>query len=104
MAPEDLAGKWRIQSTAPDRLGPDLNIEQSGRFFQIAFEHGPHLNLKLQSTSPMVLANADWKLIISGHVGGEEKTLQLEGPQNGRWTAHRLVRTFPADSTTREAQ
>jgi hypothetical protein len=97
-APEDLAGKWQIQATsANEPLGPGMNVEQSGRFFQIAFDHGPQLDLKLQSTSPMVLTNPQWKLTITGRDGSDEKTVQLEGPQTGRWSAHRTARTFPPD-------
>ena len=34
-APEDMAGKWQIQSaSASDPLGPGMNVEQSGKFFQ----------------------------------------------------------------------
>jgi hypothetical protein len=97
IAPEDLAGKWQVQSADGDPRGPGLNIEQSGKFFQIAFEHGPQLDLKLQSTSPTVLANGNWKMTITGREGGDDKTLQLEGPQAGRWSAHRTVRTFASD-------
>ena len=109
-APEDLAGKWQIKPTSGDAggqggpQGPGLNIEQSGNFFQVAFEHGPQLNLKLQRGTPMVLTNDTWKLTIAGREGGDEKTLQLEGPQAGRWSAHRTVRTFPLDVATAGAK
>ncbi len=103
-APEDLAGKWQIQSidTGPrgqrELGGPGLNIEQSGLFFQINFDHGPQLDLKQKSTSPTVLANRDWKLTITGRIGSDDKTLQIQGPQSGWWSAHRTLRTFPADT------
>jgi hypothetical protein len=107
VAPEDLAGKWQLQSTGPtsdEVKGPGLNIEQSGKFFQVSFEHGPQLDLKLQSGSPMVLAGSNCSLTVTGHMGGDDKTLQLEGPLQGKWTAHRLTRTFPLDPTTKEAR
>jgi hypothetical protein len=101
--PEDLAGKWQMPSA--DAIGgPGFNVEQSGKFFQIVFDHGPQLDLKLKSTSPTVLSNDKWKLTIAGRDGSDDKNFDLTGPQNAHWTAHRTVRTFPPDSTTREAQ
>jgi hypothetical protein len=113
-APEDLAGKWLIQPADPVSehrsivRGPGLYVEQSGRFFQFSFDHGPQLNLKLQTEAPIVLTGADWTLTITGHVGSDDKLLKLDRNDLGQsdpveWTAHRVVRTFPPDSTTKEA-
>jgi hypothetical protein len=107
-APEDMAGKWQIQSaSSSDPFGPGMNVEQSGKFFQVAFDHGPQLDLTMQSTSPMVLTNPKWKLTITGRDGSDDKKVRLEGPQTGQWLAHRTVRTFPPDTaapTTKEAK
>jgi len=48
VAPEDLAGKWTLESRLPAgakgaAFGPGLTIDQSGRFFQIAIDNGPKL-------------------------------------------------------------
>ena len=102
--PEDLAGKWHLEPTAIGLEGAGLIIEQSGRFFQVAFEHGPQLDLKLaeQSPSHLLLSNSHWQLAINGGVGSDDKMVQLTGEQNGQWTAHRVTRTFPQDVSARE--
>jgi hypothetical protein len=101
-APEDLAGKWQLQSQVRGIPDDTLTIEQSGRFFQVSFEHGPHLDLKLEDNSqPLRLVHGDTTLTISGEPG-DDKIMQLTGP-NPHWTAHRVVRTYPADTTGKES-
>jgi len=103
-APEDLAGKWQLTPVSAASPAQILTVEQSGRFFQIAFEHGPQLDLKQQGDSPLLLANREWRLTITGQSDGDDKTMQLDGPQSARWTAHRIVRTFPSDVQPKEVR
>ena len=112
--PEDLAGKWSLEprnlaaGTAPKAaFGPGMDVDQSGRFFQIAIENGPQLSLKLDDQSYMdipgmrivrlALVGEPWRLTIEGPPGGDEMVLRIAGPQlaqSGEWTVRRLVRTF----------
>jgi hypothetical protein len=103
-APEDLAGKWQLHSAVHGIPDDTLAIEQSGRFFQIAFNSGPHAGLKLTEKTAAVLrlSGGDWQMTVTGPDGGDDKTIQLNGPVTGRWTAHRIVRTFPADVSQKE--
>jgi len=49
-APRDVSGTWQIDAagTAPG-LGPMMRIQQSGRYFHIAFDEGPTLDLTLRT-------------------------------------------------------
>ncbi len=98
-APEDVAGKWQLAPVSAGEPGQVLTIEQSGRFFQVVFEHGPSLDLKLQgSFSSMLLSNKKWTLNIQDRgPDPDDKLMVLTGPESKQWTAHRTVRTFPAD-------
>ena len=101
-APSDLAGKWQLTPIGP---GPaqTLNVEQSGKFFQIAFEHGPQLDLKLQSKTDdknVSLGNSTSQLLVMNvpdEKDPDNKMFLLNGPNPGSWNAHRTVRTFPED-------
>jgi hypothetical protein len=115
VAPEDLAGKWTLASgsaagpaipMAP--YGPGMTIDQSGRFFQVAFDNGPRLNLQLnepgevmpvpgQQVERLELACPRWNLRAWGKPGGDDWTIWLVGPSNdqsGKWQAKRVARTF----------
>jgi hypothetical protein len=104
--PQDLAGKWQLSAgTPPNGLpnslsawGPEMQIEQSGRFFQIFTEHGPKLDLKLTEDDGkrVVLDGTRYKLTFSGP-NQDEKRLLVEGPQGGDWTARRVTRKYPSD-------
>ena len=118
-APQDLAGKWTLvpasQSLAGEApaaaFGPGMTIEQSGRFFQVSFENGPRLNLKLDAeierpipggqANRITLVGTPWQLTTLGAPDGDECIVQLTGPshdQSGRWKAQRVMRTFPNTS------
>ncbi len=102
-APEDLAGKWQLQSTVRGIPDDTMTIEQSGRFFQVIFEHGPHLDLKLtDDLQPLHLIDGDTKLVIAGQPGSDDKTMQLNGVNTGRWMAHRVARAYPVDVQGKE--
>jgi hypothetical protein len=101
-APYDLAGKWQL---TPASSGPSqiLTVEQSGKFFQISFDQGPTLDLKLQSgtnASKIALGNKTTQLLILSTANpsdADNKMFVLTGPHPGQWNAHRTVRTFPED-------
>jgi hypothetical protein len=106
VAPEDLAGKWKLQSVIHGIPDDCLNIEQSGRFYQITFDvdHGTRLDLKWTDRSANVihLANGDTKLSISGLPDSDDKTIELSGSHAGRWSAHRISRAYPWDVSAKE--
>jgi hypothetical protein len=118
IAPEDLAGKWTLESRR-DTTQPapgDMTVQQSGKFFQIAFENGPKLNLVLEEQSPLsvsdgqpvtlALGDGPWRLTFHGPQGGDEMELNITAPltsQSGVWNAKRLVRKFPPDVSSATA-
>ncbi len=104
VAPEDLAGKWKLQSTIHGIPDENANIEQSGRFYQITFNDGKTLDLKWTDRTENVihLANRDTKLTISGVMDSDDKTIELSGSVAGRWAAHRISRAYPWDVSAKE--
>jgi hypothetical protein len=97
-APVDLAGRWELSpSNAPGRFGTEMTIEQSGEFFQIYFDRGPRLDLKLKEQKPnhILLVSSDYQLILTG--SEDQKHLIINGPGGGDWTIKRLSRQFPQD-------
>jgi hypothetical protein len=112
VAPEDLAGKWTLESRLPGtQANPhEMTVEQSGKFFQIAFQNRPNLNFVLdeQSRVPtsdgslvrLSLSDGPWHLSFQGPQGGDDMKVSLTGPQlsqSGAWNAKRVVRKFPPD-------
>jgi len=113
--PEDLAGKWVLEApSAPAikaaRFGPEMSIDQSGRFFQVSFDNGPSLNLTLDQQTyidvpnarlaRLELVNGPWRMVAEGRPGTEQMGIRLTGPtpaESGWWNARRISRVFPAD-------
>jgi hypothetical protein len=109
-APEDLAGKWSLESRLPSTGAASgaMTVEQSGRFFQIAFENGPQLHMVLdeETANSSELGNGAWHLAFKGADDSDEKVVVLTGPkpsESGVWNARRLVRKFPPDVTNAPA-
>jgi hypothetical protein len=104
VAPEDLAGKWKLQSTIRGIPDDNLNIEQSGRFYQITFNDGKLIDLKWTERTGNVihLANTETKLTVSGAPDSDDKTIELSGSVAGRWAAHRISRAYPWDVSGKE--
>ena len=110
-APEDLSGTWALwpANSAPeegDMPEQTLAIEQSGRFFNIAFQDH-RLDMKLvehTSAGPIEgerqvkIANDQWTLIGRGMPGGNEMILELSGPVRQTWRAVRTWRKYPDQS------
>jgi len=96
--PEDLSGKWRL-SPAEDNtplFGSSVDIEQSGRFFQLSFDHGPLMKLKLvnqigkpdfKAAALFELKGNPWQVVATRQAGGGELLLQITGPQSGKLIA-----------------
>jgi hypothetical protein len=124
--PEDLAGRWTLVPSTPAgpfvrvaSYGPGMTIDQSGRFFQIAFENGPRLDFHLAGPSELMpipgsadrverveLSSPGWVLKAWGKPGGDEWTMWLVGPedsQSGKWLAKRVLRTFSPSSNSKGA-
>jgi hypothetical protein len=123
-APEDLAGKWTLSpgfiASGPAMpiapYGPGMTVDQSGRFFQISFENGPRLDLKLDDENEMnllgkqafrvALIAPSWHITGWGQANGDDMIVRLVGPtpaQSGQWAAKRVLRTFPPNPTPKGA-
>lgn len=124
-APPDLAGKWALlppgthvvsnakqgspPETSLDSKAPIMAVEQSGEFFQVIFEDGPVLRLRLKplgsgvdsagkpEQQAMQLVGGPWTLTLTGMLGGDVLDVALAGPRTGHWTARRIVHTFAAN-------
>jgi hypothetical protein len=120
VAPEDFAGKWTLASTTPAGpaipmapYGPGMTVDQSGRFFQIAFDNGPRLNLTMtepgevmpvpgQQVERVELTSAGWLINLWGKPDGDQWIVHLVGPtneQSGKWIAKRVSATFQPSSS-----
>jgi hypothetical protein len=129
-APPDMAGKWALMppgthfsssksgaaggeaASAETDKAPVMAVEQSGEFFQVSFDEGPMLDLRLKpvgsavdrsgkpQSQAMELVGGPWKLTLAGMAGGDVLDVTLEGPRQGRWAARRFVRTFAANPGT----
>jgi hypothetical protein len=96
--PEDLAGRWSVQSTG----GPvGLIVEQSGRYFQLTFDRQKPIALHRvgPGDGPIHLAGGKWKVEIDGPAGSDDRTLHVSGPVPIDGPAHRVDRTYPADTS-----
>jgi hypothetical protein len=102
-APRDLAGKWQLIPLSPGAKPQLMTVEQSGLFFQVGFEKGPPLDLKLKDDSKQILTGKNCQLTFTGPTD-DDKTVELTGKQSGRWTAHRTLHAFPADVESKEAR
>src|ERR1700722_13009944 len=83
VAPEDLAGKWTLESRLPGtQANPhEMTVEQSGKFFQIYFQNRPNLNFVLDEQScvsssngslvRLSLSDGPWHLTFQGIQGGD---------------------------------
>ncbi len=97
-APTDLSGKWQLSPVGPDAWGPGMDVEQSGRFFQIFIEGGPRLDVEQAGdvARRIVLQNSKYKVSFDGGAP-DEKQLRIDGPEGGQWTAKRVSRRYPPD-------
>src|SRR5437879_3078134 len=98
-APEDLAGKWMLAPSTPAGpflrvapYGPDMTIDQSGKFFQVTFDNGPRLDFRLAGPAEVMplpgketvlerleLSSPGWVLKAWGKPGGDEWMMWLVG-------------------------
>lgn len=103
--PQDLAGKWKIVAgpggslPVPDADG--MNIEQSGRFFEITFDRGPKLDLSLDSQDQpapgqvrLQLKSAKWNASAQGPENSDDFDFTFDGPSRYTFRGHRTARTY----------
>jgi hypothetical protein len=125
-APEDLAGKWTLAPLSPNSsrtqtgtYGPTMTIDQSGQFFQVSFENGPHLDLRLHESQVLMMQgnpvvfmklsdDRGWNVRAWGAPGGDVWRVFVNRPLDGQsaigsqsagqdeWIANRIARTYPA--------
>ena len=101
VAPFNLAGRWEIEpdlSMGP-RVGPPLGrtmeVEQSGRYFQIRFASGRTLDLRLMRETrqdprvKMELAGGGWDMTCDADATGGTMRINLRGAVTRAWTAKR---------------
>ena len=107
VAPFNLAGRWEIEpdlSMGP-RVGPPLGrtmeVEQSGRYFQVRFASGRTLDLKLMRETrqdprvKMELAGGEWNMTCDADASDGTMRIDLRGAVTRAWTAKRVD---PADA------
>ena len=102
-APADLTGVWDVgvdESANRTVLGDKLRVEQSGRFFQLHFDGGLDVGLKLvQEERPeppervlqMNLEGDGWKLTAEGAGPEGPLVFRLSGPEEHKLTVTRHV-------------
>jgi hypothetical protein len=96
-APEDLAGTWTIQSAA----GPvDLNVEQSGRYFELTFGKRPAVDLKRVGPTQGAthLAGGKWTVDFAPGDSDETRVIHITGPTPIDGVARRVKRRYPVDT------
>ena len=111
VAPFNLAGRWEIEpdlSMGP-RVGPPLGrtmeVEQSGRYFQVRFASGRTLDLKLMRETrqdprvKMELAGGGWDMTCDADAADGTMRIDLRGAVSRVWTAKRAD---PADEPAEE--
>ena len=112
VAPFNLAGRWEIEpdlSMGP-RVGPPLGrtmeVEQSGRYFQVRFASGRTLGLKLvretrqETRVKMELAGGGWDMTCDANATDGTMRINLRGAVTRAWTA---TRVDPADARRQDA-
>src|SRR4051812_18276309 len=85
-APTDLSGSWEIGGEDPgtlEALGEKVSIEQSGQFFQLSFERGLTVDLRLmdETSGGLLFAGPKWQLNAIGERPGGPFIFRLTGPQ-----------------------
>jgi hypothetical protein len=96
-APEDLAGTWSIQSAK----GPvDLNVEQSGRYFELTFGKEPAVDLKRVGSTqgPTHLAGGKWTVDFAPGDSDDTRVIHVAGPTPIDGLARRVKRRYPAET------
>jgi hypothetical protein len=92
-APEDLSGRWVAIDAPGANTWPAVTVEQSGRFFQMAFDDGPaDVAVSAQDTSAegrLSLARGAWHVTIDGSAGQAVRTFHVDGPISGTFTGRR---------------
>src|SRR5829696_7300371 len=97
VAPFNLAGRWEIEpdlSMGP-RVGPPLGrtmeVEQSGRYFQVRFASGRTLGLKLvretrqETRVKMELAGGGWDMTCDANATDGTMRINLRGAVTRAW-------------------
>ena len=92
-APEDLGGRWLGTNPPATNTWPALTVEQSGRYFQLAFDNGPgDIAVSSQVSSGdgrLSLARGAWRVTIDGTPGQAVRTFHVDGPTSGTFTGRR---------------
>jgi hypothetical protein len=93
-APTDLSGSWEIGGEEPatlESLGDTVSIEQSGQFFQLRFERGLTIDLRLvdATSGGLLFAGAKWQLNAIGQIPNGPFIFRLTGPQRHTFTVSR---------------
>ena len=99
-APENLNGRWT--AAGPGGRWPGVTVEQSGRYFELAFDNGPTMGATMvgpPTAGRLTLARGPWRVTVNGPAGTDAaRTFHVDGPTAGTFTGRRDARpsTGPA--------
>ena len=106
VAPEDLSGRWTAVALTSAGGWPALTVEQSGNYFELAFDNGPAFGATLVDRSAdgrLSLGRGPWRVTIDGPTGGPPtaaRTFHVDGPAAGTFTGRRPARSTTAPVAT----
>lgn len=110
-AREDLAGQWELTPQTPSNGSPtvQMNVEQSGQYFNITLNPGGSLQMKMLNErqadkglgveKQIVLEGDQTRAVFKGRSTGDRWQLSLQGAVHGDFIAKLVDRTYPKPGT-----
>ncbi len=102
-APESLDGRWVAIDPASVSTWHGLTVEQSGRYFELAFDNNvkcPSIGVTMvghPTDGALSLTRGPWQVTIDAPRGTDPvRTFHVDGPTPGTFTGHREATTRPA--------
>ena len=90
--PADLRGRWSAVGPAKAGGWPAVTIDQSGRYFELAFDGGPHVSGAVVGGSPdraFSLARQPWTVAVGPPDAAGTRTFTVAGPTSGTFVGRR---------------
>ena len=101
--PANLAGQWELTATTPQsaKVGTTLQVDQSGRFFQVAFDSNAKIGMKLTDGTPSHIAlsgdNTTLEFIGLDKPDAAQLVMNTTAERHTEtWTIHRIKQAAPA--------
>jgi hypothetical protein len=96
--PPDLSGQWQLTraTSEPAKTSSTMQVEQSGRFFQITFENSPAFGMQLTDASKagnVAMRGKSITMEFSGLDTPDSAQIVVNAPHDshdGTWIIHRL--------------